>query len=112
MPIRTLRASLLTLGVALAAGTATAQTPGAPAADLPGGASALREAHGDWIVSCQTVVADKNGTDKSGADKSVAKKCVLSQEQVNPRNQRTLAINLVPQGDGSQGLLLHQRLSF
>ncbi|MFC2969908.1 invasion associated locus B family protein [Acidimangrovimonas pyrenivorans] len=98
MPIKTLRASLLALGLglALAAGAAMAQTQARPAADLPGGASALRKVHGDWTVACQMVTGDK----------SAAKKCVLSQEQVNPRKQRTLAINLVPKGDGSQGAIV------
>lgn len=55
--------------------TATVQQP-----QLPGGASALSETHGDWIVNCQIA----NG----------AKVCSLSHQQFN-NNQRLLAIELV-----------------
>lgn len=84
-----------------AAGLA-AQTKGdkvAPAASdanvpqLPGGASALSETHGDWTVNCQIA-----GTTKT---------CSLSHQQFNKQsNQRLLAIELSSRtGDDATGTL-------
>lgn len=65
-------------------GAALAETkpsPAAAAVQLPGGASALSETHGDWTVNCQVV-----GTSKA---------CSLSLQQFNKSNgQRLLAIEL------------------
>lgn len=91
------------LGAACIAGlpAAAAQTKGdkaaaAPAANqpqLPGGASALSETHGDWAVNCQI----------SGA----AKACSLSHQQFNKQsNQRLLAIELSSRtGEDATGTL-------
>lgn len=49
-------------------------------AELPGGASSLRETYQDWTVSCQIV--------------SNTKLCGLSQEQQQQNGQRVLAIEL------------------
>ncbi|TPN11986.1 Invasion associated locus B family protein [Mesorhizobium sp. B2-1-3] len=94
---------LAMLGAACIAGlpAAAAQTKGdkaaaAPAANqpqLPGGASALSETHGDWAVNCQI----------SGA----AKACSLSHQQFNKQsNQRLLAIELSSRtGEDATGTL-------
>ncbi|MCA0010997.1 invasion associated locus B family protein [Mesorhizobium sp. B292B1B] len=92
------------LGAACIAGlpAAAAQTKGAAAApaanavnppQLPGGASALSETHGDWTVNCQV----------SGA----AKACSLSHQQFNKQsNQRLLAIELSSKtGEDATGTL-------
>ncbi|AEH86305.1 Invasion associated locus B family protein [Mesorhizobium opportunistum WSM2075] len=91
------------LGAACIAGlpAAAAQTKGdkvaaPPAADapqLPGGASALSETHGDWTVNCQI-----SGTNKI---------CSLSHQQFNKQNnQRLLAIELSSKtGDDATGTL-------
>lgn len=64
---------------------------------LPGGASSLRENHGDWLVTCR--IDTQSG-------KSV-KLCALSQEQVDSRTrQRVLALELQPSGAGAQGTLV------
>ena len=80
------------LGAACIAGVpaVAAQTKGdkvaappaaADAPQLPGGASALSETHGDWTVNCQI-----SGTNKV---------CSLSHQQFNKQsNQRLLAIEL------------------
>ncbi|RUX46628.1 Invasion associated locus B family protein [Mesorhizobium sp. M4A.F.Ca.ET.020.02.1.1] len=78
-----------------------AQTKGdkvAPAADaakpqLPGGASALSETHGDWVVNCQV-----NGA---------ARACSLSHQQFSKQtNQRLLAIELSTKtGEDAAGTL-------
>jgi len=61
---------------------AAAQQAGtAPKPQLPGGASALSETHGDWTVNCQVT-----GTNKA---------CSLSHQQFNKQSgQRLLAIEL------------------
>ncbi|MFB9982842.1 invasion associated locus B family protein [Mesorhizobium kowhaii] len=81
---------------AVAAQTKTDKAVVAPAADapqLPGGASALSETHGDWTVNCQI----------SGATKT----CSLSHQQFNKQNnQRLLAIELSSKtGDDATGTL-------
>ncbi|WP_246684919.1 invasion associated locus B family protein [Mesorhizobium sp. B2-7-1] len=64
---------------------------------LPGGATSLREGHGDWTVAC-------NATTQSGA---AGKACSLSQEQADGQSrQRILAVELRPNGDVLQGTLV------
>ncbi|MGX7874912.1 invasion associated locus B family protein [Mesorhizobium sp. ORM6] len=65
----------------------------ANAPQLPGGASALSETHGDWTVNCQI-----SGTTKA---------CSLSHQQFNKQsNQRLLAIELSSKtGDDASGTL-------
>ncbi len=51
------------------------------AQELPGGATALSESHGSWIVSCQTVETKAN--------------CAITQNQQNQQNgQRILTVEL------------------
>lgn len=64
---------------------------------LPGGATSLREGHGDWTVSCN--VTTQNGT--------AGKACSLSQEQADGQSrQRVLAVEFRPNGDVSEGTLV------
>lgn len=82
--------------------SAFAAQANAQEASLPGGAANLREAHGDWIVAC-VLVAQTDGRKQ--------KRCALSQEQFQqqPRQQgrqRTLAIELRPEGGGVKGTLV------
>ena len=76
-------------------GDKVAATPpaAADAPQLPGGASALSETHGDWTVNCQI-----SGTTKI---------CSLSHQQFNKQNnQRLLAIELSSKtGDDATGTL-------
>ncbi len=52
---------------------------------LPGGASSLKETHGDWIVNCVNPPADTKRP----------KQCVVTQEQVDQRTkQRLVAIEI------------------
>ena len=72
---------------------AAAATDAAKAPQLPGGASALSETHGDWTVNCQIA-----GTNKV---------CSLSHQQFNKQtNQRLLAIELTTKtGEDASGTL-------
>jgi invasion protein IalB len=64
---------------------------------LPGGASSLRENHGDWVVSCTAQAQDGHNI----------KLCAISQEQTaTDSRQRVLAIELKPEGTGVSGTLL------
>jgi invasion protein IalB len=64
---------------------------------LPGGATTLREGHGDWIVSCDVVT-------QNGASRKV---CGLSQVQTNTQShQRILAVQLQPDGSVVGGTLV------
>src|SRR5688572_23504746 len=64
---------------------------------LPGGATSLRESHGDWAVSCN--IQQQNGKN--------VKLCGLSQEQHDQNSrQRVLAIELRPEGAAAQGVLV------
>lgn len=95
---------LAMLGVACAVGVpavaaqtkndkAVAAPAAADAPQLPGGASALSETHGDWTVNCQI-----SGTTKV---------CSLSHQQFNKQNnQRLLAIELSSKtGEDATGTL-------
>ncbi|MBB4000889.1 invasion associated locus B family protein [Aureimonas pseudogalii] len=93
---------ILAQAVLLAAGLigplgqyATAQD----ATALPGGASSLTEAHGDWTVACQVAPAS--------AAQPARKVCALSQRQVNQQGQMVFAAELGPSGEGgATGLLI------
>lgn len=64
---------------------------------LPGGATTLREGHGDWIVSCDIVT-------QNGASRKV---CGLSQVQTNTQShQRILAVQLQPGDSVVDGTLV------
>ena len=66
-------------------------------AGLPGGASSLRESHGDWMVNCAV---------QQQAGRNV-KLCALSQEQTdNNSRQRVLGIELKPENNGITGMLI------
>ncbi|ALA16824.1 invasion-like protein [Chelatococcus sp. CO-6] len=66
-------------------------------AALPGGATSLREAHGDWLVTCAV---------KTGGGKKT-RVCALSQEQFHAQTrQRVLAVELRPAGGGARGTLV------
>lgn len=66
-------------------------------ATLPGGASSLREAYGDWTVACVL----------QPADNKKHKICALTQEQVDAKTRkRALALDLKPDGRGVKGTLV------
>ncbi|MEM5472111.1 invasion associated locus B family protein [Hoeflea sp. AS60] len=65
---------------------------------LPGNASSLTEAHGDWTVKCAVV---------SSSDGAKTKRCSLSQQQVAQQTgQRALAIELTTASEGASGSLV------
>ncbi len=66
---------------------------GQEAITLPGGASALTETHGDWIVRCEARLQQIG--------------CALAQEQLDASTrQRILAIELLPRDSLLQGSLV------
>lgn len=72
---------------------AQAQTSGAAASTLPGGASSLNETYKDWQVAC--------------VQQGTAKRCALSQQQAQQNGQRVLAIELAaPSGNAVAGTLI------
>jgi invasion protein IalB len=78
--------------VLLFGGSAFAQdggSPRPPPAQLAGGASAISETHGDWVVNCK-VLED-------------ARVCTFSQQQFDNRNQRIFALELFPKETGVEG---------
>lgn len=77
---------LLATAVGLMAGPALAQPVG-----LPGGATSLREVHGDWVVNCTL----------AGAGEQARKLCTMLQEQNNANTgQRVIAMELQATADG------------
>ena len=89
----TLSHALIFAAASLLSGASLAQE-----VSLPGGASTLREAHGDWTVTCAI---------QTGQDGSRTKLCALSQEQLQQRTrQRVLAIELRPESEGVKGTLV------
>jgi invasion protein IalB len=63
---------------------------------LPGGATSLREVHGDWVVSCVI----------RGEGEQARKVCAMSQEQQNGQSgQRIIAVELQPSADASAATL-------
>lgn len=72
--------------IAVVAGLWSAPAPAQEPA-LPGGATSLREVHGDWVVNC--IVADQG--------EAARKICTLSQEQHDGKSgQRIIAMELLP----------------
>jgi len=73
---------------------ASAFPPAAKDSPLPGGASSLEEAHGDWRVAC--------------AHQENQKHCTLSQQIMDPASrQRLLGIEIAPQtGKPTEGTLV------
>ena len=84
MPVRNIWRALCAC-IGLWAATASGQLPA-----LPGGATSLREVHGDWVVNCVI----------TGQNDQARKACAMSQEQRDNRtNQRVIAIELQPAQD-------------
>ena len=76
------------ISMALTIGSTTAAWS---AAGLPGGASSLTETYGNWTVTCLV--------QKQGENQNVL--CSMSQQQVDDKRQRALAIELSPADKGS-----------
>jgi invasion protein IalB len=77
----------------LVAGHAVAQD----ARGLPGGATSLKESHGDWTVTCAVEAHNEKKT----------KACALSQTQADSKSrQRVLAIELHPKEAAVEGTLI------
>lgn len=78
----------------LAAALLVTTSPALAQATLPGGASALNEAHGSWTVNCTLVEAGKD--------------CAFSQTAGNPQTGTALvAVELAaPSGNKAEGMLL------
>jgi invasion protein IalB len=88
---------ILALRGAVLLAAATSASAEDVAAGLPGGASSLREAHGDWMVNCAV---------QSEGARNI-KVCSLSQEQTDGNShQRVLAIELKPESNGVTGMLV------
>jgi invasion protein IalB len=84
-----LGAGIATIGM-LAMFSASAQNA---APSLPGGATSLREAYGDWVVQC--------------AVPQTGKVCAMQQElTVQQSGQRVLAVEVQPAGTGATGTLV------
>src|SRR5262245_36055516 len=84
------------LAIAVSAGLSIA-TASAQEAALPGGASSLREAHGDWMVNCTI----------AGSEDQARKVCAMSQEQTDSNSgQRVIAMELQPGETASNVTLL------
>lgn len=66
------------------------------ATGLPGGASSLTETFGNWTVNCLVQT--------QGETKNVA--CSMSQQQVDEKKQRALAVELSPSKDGTNGVFV------
>lgn len=88
---RQLRTVIISLGM-MAGATSLTQA----ATSLPGGASSLTETYGNWTVSC--------GLQAQGDAKNVV--CSMSQQQVDEKRQRALAIELSPNKSGTGGVFV------
>lgn len=88
---------IVCIGASLAVSLIGSQTLAQGATLLPGGATTLREGHGDWIVSCD--IATQNDVSR--------KVCGLSQVQTNSQShQRVLAMELQPKDSVVEGTLV------
>lgn len=91
--IRRILSCLTLIAACTLSGTAQAEEP-----SLPGGASTLREVHGDWTVTCVI---------QTQSDGGKVKLCAFSQQQIaQETRQRALAIELQPESDGVRGTLV------
>jgi invasion protein IalB len=92
----TTRVLTWTAGVAAAAlaSTVAAQQPAQPQpSQLPGGAQAINETYQDWQMVC--------------GQPQGAKQCAVVQQQTDGKTgQRILGVELRPQGDKAEGILL------
>lgn len=85
----------LTVLATLACGSAGAWAQ--DASGLPGGATSLNEAHGDWTVGCALQIQGE----------TTAKVCNLLQEQVDGKTrQRVVAIELRPAKAGAKATIV------
>lgn len=66
------------------------------ATGLPGGASSLSETYGNWTVSCLV--------QKQGEAQKVL--CSMSQQQVDDKRQRALAVEISPDKSGASGVFV------
>ncbi|MDR2309370.1 MAG: invasion associated locus B family protein [Brucellaceae bacterium] len=80
--------AVATISMALTLGSATAAWS---AAGLPGGASSLTETYGNWTVTCLV--------QKQGENQKVL--CSMSQQQVDDKRQRALAVEISPSDKNS-----------
>lgn len=72
-------------------------TSAAQEVSLPGGATSLREVHGDWVVTCAI----------GGEGAQAAKSCSMSQEQQDGNSrQRVIAMEILPFPDGDRATLV------
>ena len=80
------------------------------AEDLPGGASALSETHGNWTVACRTdTLQDASATAKkarASADAPPPHLCTLAQQQVTEKGERVLVIEWQPSEGGLNGTMI------
>lgn len=87
---------MIRAGIVAAAVFASSSVFAQTAAPLPGGASSLRETHGDWVVNC-VVPKDR-------------KLCTISQQLAQQSQgggaQRVLSVELTPTAKGAEGALL------
>src|SRR5262245_37523598 len=64
---------------------------------LPGGATSLRETHGDWVVNCAIM----------GEGEQASKVCTLSQEQQDSKSgQRVIGVELRPASGANAATLV------
>jgi invasion protein IalB len=95
MPVSTKRHTISSLTMML---VALAVPAPAQEVSLPGGASTLNETHGAWTVTCAIATQEDGGP---------VTRCALSQTQLHSQTrQRALAIELHPEGDGVDGMLV------
>jgi invasion protein IalB len=80
------------------------------AQNLPGGASALSETHGNWTVACQAVTpASASATSKTarGSDNGTPeRRCTLAQRQATEKGERVLVIEWHPSEGGLKGTMI------
>lgn len=98
-----LKQSIIVAATAVFVTAAAAQqgTPTSPGvtSTLPGGASSLRESHGDWTVGC--------AMQQQTQDQRPTKICSLGQEQLDNRSrQRVFAIELRPSKTTAKATLI------
>jgi invasion protein IalB len=89
-----LAAGLATLALLAVTAQAQQQPGGAqPQAQLPGGAQSVAETYQDWQMVCNQLKGGKH--------------CVVGQQQTDSKTgQRILAVELQPQGDKAEGVLV------
>lgn len=89
--------ALIAGSAAWAQGAAPAPVAAGPTPAFPGGATSVRESHGDWVVSCGVNAAKK---------KVCAVSQQLAQQAKGGAAQRVMTIELSPGAKGAEGALL------